>query len=196
MSLQILSTSDFEYSLYLRLLSDLGITLIKGFDLTLLNDPDLLSIISRFASKIDTSYNEIYGGESISYTNNTWLSHFTDDFWTLFFLVKMNIDDHPKFVHLSWILSRLCNLMPTGPTSYSESKATMTIRYGNEDWTECTIRDRRHQFVPYHALGDEQKKDDIPTKAFTEIIQEFGKEHVTNTLKPFSCNFNLNAFPL
>ncbi len=196
MALKTLSPIDFEFSLYLRLTARLGIDLINSFNFTLLNDQRLLTLVSRLANKIDTAYNEIYGGAATAYTSDAWQTHFTDDFWTLFFLVRTQAAEHPKFVHLAWLLSRFCNLSPFGPTSYTESKATMILRYGDEPWAECTIRDRRHQLVPFHALGEEQKKDDIPTKAFAEIVDEFGIEYIFEVFTPFFNYFDINAFPL
>ncbi len=82
-----------------------------------------------------------------------------------------------EVAHLVWMFGRLVFLTISGPKPFKESKATITIQYSNEDWAQTTIRDRRNQLVEFSKLGNEQKKDDIPCKAFLETLSEFSDDY-------------------
>jgi hypothetical protein len=90
------------------------------------------------------------------------------------------------------MFGRLAFLTPSGPKPFSESKAVVTIKYGDEIWAECTIRDRRNQLVEFSLLGEEQKKDDIPYQAFLETLRDFGSNY-SELINIFHLNFPIST---
>jgi hypothetical protein len=155
----------------------LFLKLVKTFDYKLLDNPIIKKFIAKVASKTDSAYNQLYGGEPVDYSPHDWNDSFTDDFWTTLLLFNVHNGAPTEVAHLAWMFGRLAFLTIDGPKPFQESKATMTIKYGTEDWAQCTIRDRRSQLVEFSKLGDEQKKDDIPCKALMETLSEFSDDY-------------------
>ncbi len=150
--------------------------LIENLDYKALQTPLLTAMIERMASFTDSTYNSIYGGEPVSYAKGGYVvpfeDHFTDDLFTALLLVLLPNEDPRAVVHLAWTFGRMVTLTPEGPKAFKESKAVGVMTYGEKAWQQTTLRDRQHQFVPFADLGEEQKKDDIPLRAFTVICGE------------------------
>jgi hypothetical protein len=170
----------------------LFVKIIKNFNFEFLNNPLVKKFIASVASKTDTAYNKLYGGDPVEYSPDEWNDSFTDDFWTTLLLFNIHTDSPGEIVHLGWMFGRLAFLTPSGPKPFSESKAVVTIKYGDEIWAECTIRDRRNQLVEFSLLGEEQKKDDIPYQAFLETLRDFGSNY-SELINIFHLNFPIST---
>ncbi len=170
----------------------LFVKIIKNFNFESLNNPLIKKFIASVASKTDTAYNKLYGGDPVEYSPDEWNDSFTDDFWTTLLLFNIHTDSPGEVVHLAWMFGRLAFLTPNGPKPFYESKAVITIKYGDEVWAECTIRDRRNQLVEFSFLGDEQKKDEIPYNAFLETLREFGSDY-SELVNIFHLNFPIST---
>ncbi len=130
------------------------------------------------ATKTDTTYNQLYCGDAVTYTADEWLEHFTDDLWIAAFLATMPPGQELEFIHLGWFLGRLAIITPEGFKPFTESRATTQIRYDTDlPWAITSVRaNRLAQFVPFAELGQEQQKDIIPLNAYLETKIELGPE--------------------
>ena len=169
--------SPIDISLYFDKNSAILVEIVKNFDITKLNNPSIIRFLSYVAQCTDTKYNLAYGGEPVTYDENIWCDHFTDDFWMVLLLFYNYPTDDCRYensvydiskqlIHLGWFFGRLAILSPDGIKPFSESKAVYTISYGNQTWCNTTIRDRKSQMVEFNFIGNEQQKDNIPFVSF------------------------------
>ena len=78
--------SPSEISSYFEKNSAIFVDIVKNFDMSKLNNPVIIRFLSYVAECTDTKYNVAYGGEPVTYDENIWYDHFTDDFWMVLFL--------------------------------------------------------------------------------------------------------------
>ncbi len=175
--------SPIEISSYFEKNSALFVLIIKNFDLLKLNNPVIIRFLSYVAKCTDTKYNIAYGGEPVSYDQNTWRDDFTDDFWSVLFLfynypsdsdryINNPFDNAKELIHLAWFFGRLATISPTEIKPFVESKGVFSVKYGEESWCNTTIRDRRNQMLPFNLIGSEQQKDNIPLVSFNMAFMD------------------------
>lgn len=169
--------SPSEISSYFEKNSAIFADIVKNFDMSKLNNPVIIRFLSYVAECTDTKYNVAYGGEPVTYDENIWYDHFTDDFWMVLFLFYNYPTDECRYhhsvfdlskqlIHLGWFCGRLAFLSPYEIKPFIESKAIYTVNYGSDPWCNTTIRDRKSQMLEFDLIGSEQQKDDIPFVSF------------------------------